>query len=138
MTATVEVITFPDAVEHALTYLRGSLTTAGDTATVDNRVPNPRPVRLVKVNRTGGYRLDLVRERVNLTVECWAPRSEQAHDLAQLCRGLLWVMPDRYTGCTTYLPPDPEVGGIVELPDPDTESPRFTFTLQLDFRGAAL
>lgn len=138
MTDVAEVVTFPDAVEHDLIYLRAQLGAIGDTATVANRVPHPRPVRLVKVNRTGGSRLDLVRERVQQTVECWAPTVQEAHDLAQVCRGLLWVMPDRYTGCTTYLPPDPEVGGMIELPDPDTESPRFTFTLQLDFRGAAL
>jgi hypothetical protein len=131
-----EVITFPDLEAAAKSYLTAQLSAAGDTATVVVRIPPTRPNRMVKVNRTGGSRVGLVLEDAQITVECWDTRADRAHDLAQLVRGLLWVMPDRYPAITTYRVQ--ELGGLVNLPDPDTANPRYTFTVLITTRGTAL
>lgn len=130
-----EVITFPDVEAAAQDYLSGQLTALSDTAAVVVKIPDPRPTRMVKVNRTGGVRTGLVLEQAQLTVECWDARADLAHDLAQIARGLLWVMPQRYSTATTYRVE--ELGGLANLPDPDTALPRYTFTLLITTRGAA-
>jgi hypothetical protein len=130
-----EVITFPDAVAAVRDYLNAQLPTFTDDAAVVQKIPNPRPTRLVKVNRTGGARLDLIRDQAQITVECWDVREDDAHDLAQVCRGLIHAMPGRYAAVNVYRVQNL---GFTDLPDPDTASPRFTFTVLLDIRGAAL
>lgn len=132
----IEVITFPDVEAAAQDYLRSELATVGDTAQVVTEIPKPRPARMVKLIRTGGARVNLVLEDAQLTVECWDARRDGAHDLAQIVRGLLWAMPDRYPAVTTYRVQ--ELGGIAELPDPDTANPRYTFTVIITTRGSAL
>lgn len=132
----IEVITFPDVEAVAQDYLRGELTAAGDSAQVVTEIPKSRPARMVKLIRTGGARVNLVLEDAQLTVECWDTRRDGAHDLAQIVRGLLWAMPDRYPAVTTYRVQ--ELGGIAELPDPDTANPRYTFTVIITIRGSAL
>ena len=132
----IEVITFPDVEAAAQDYLRAELATAGDSAQVVTEIPKPRPARMVKLIRTGGARVNLVLEDAQLTVECWDTRRDGAHDLAQIVRGLLWAMPDRYPAVTTYRVQ--ELGGIAELPDPDTANPRYTFTVIITTRGSAL
>jgi hypothetical protein len=136
MNTDAEVITFPDATAEVLTYLRGQLATFGDTAAVDRKVPKPRPSRLVKVAVNGGQRLDLVRYRTLVTVECWDVRDDLAHDLAAVCYGLLFAMPFRHNGAEVYRVD--EAAGLVPLPDPDTDSPRFTFGVSVDLRGTPL
>jgi len=132
----IEVITFPDVEAVAQDYLRGELTAAGDSAQVVTEIPKSRPARMVKLIRTGGARVNLVLEDAQLTVECWDTRRDGAHDLAQIVRGLLWAMPDRYPAVTTYRVQ--ELGGIAELPDPDAANPRYTFTVIITIRGSAL
>lgn len=130
-----ELITFPDVEAAAQDYLETQLAALSDTATVVVKIPDPRPTRMVKLNRTGGVRLGLVLEQAQLTVECWDARTDLAHDLAQVVRGLLWVMPDRYSTATTYKVA--ELGGLANLPDPDTALPRYTFTVLITTRGTA-
>jgi hypothetical protein len=131
-----ELITFPDVESAAIDYLIGVLDTVGDTAWVGNFIPKPRPTRMVKVIRTGGPRLSLVLEQAQITYECWDELAQDAHDLAQMVRGLLWVMPDRYTTVTTYKVVD--LGGPANLPDPDTALPRYTGTVLITTRGRKL
>jgi hypothetical protein len=127
-----EVITFPDVEFHAIQYLTPYLS----GVLVDNTVPKPRPKKLVRVLRTGGPRLTLVTEEAQITYDCWAPKVEEAQDLAQMVRGLLWVMPDRYTTATTYRVHD--LGGPTNQPDPDTGLPRYTGTVLILTRGVAV
>lgn len=132
----VEVMVPPNATAEALAYLRAQLEALGDPAAVERQIPDPRPARLVKVAVAGGNRLDLVRYRAVLLVECWDERDDLAHDLAAVCYGLLFVMPYRHNGAEVYKAT--EVAGLVPLPDPDTAAPRWTFTIALDFRASAL
>lgn len=136
MQPVTEIITFPDLEAAVVDYLTGELAAFGDDATVDNTVPNPRPARLVRVNRTGGARTGLVLEDAQLTVDCWDVRADLAHDLAQLVRGLLAAMPGRYPQTVTYRVH--ELGGPNNQPDPDTASPRYTLTVLITTRGTAI
>lgn len=95
---------------------------------VSTRIPNPRPVSHVKVTRAGGNRVNLVLERPLLVLECWAGTSVEAFDLAARA----WQVLDMAEGST--------VAGVtfgsmslaspINMPDPDTTSPRYQFTAQ--------
>lgn len=128
------LVVFPDVVDIAVQHLTDQLAIHEQTATVGSVVPNPRPDELVVVRRTGGTRLNLVADEPNITVECWARRAEDAHDLAQLCRAILHAMrASSVAGVPIYRVTD--VGGPVDLPDPTSNKPRYTFTVAIAARG---
>lgn len=129
-------VIFPDASLVLVGHLRAELAARGVTAPIGTRVPNPRPATFVTVERTGGPRRDVVTDEPQLTVDCWAPTEKAAHDLAQLCRGLTHSMRGRsVAGVAVYRVT--EFAGPQLLPDPDSEHPRYTQTLQIAMRGAA-
>lgn len=133
---TLPVIIFPDAVAVTIGYLREQLDLRDVDAVVAKDVPNPRPDTLVMIRRGGGVRQTVISDRPLLIVECWAPASETAHDLAQLCRGLLHAMAGTtQSGVPVYRVDD--AGGVIDLPDPLSTQPRYTFTVQAHLRGAA-
>lgn len=113
----------PGDVEAALVSLLSPL-----GVHVSTRIPNPRPVSHVKVTRAGGNRVNLVIERPLLVLECWAGTSVEAFDLAARA----WQVLDAAEGST--------VAGVtfgsmalaspINMPDPDTTSPRYQFTAQ--------
>lgn len=61
---------------HARAYLAAHL---GVPVLVN--VPDPRPESFVLVRRSGGRRLDRVRDRPGLDVEAWAPSEAEAQEL---------------------------------------------------------
>jgi hypothetical protein len=134
---TTDVVIFPDAVAVVVGYLRDQLSQRDVDAVIAKDVPKPRPDnRLVVVKRGGGVRQTVVSDGPLLIVECWAARSEDAHDLAQLCRGLLHAMAGTtQSGVPCYRVDD--AGGVIDLPDPLSTQPRYTFTVQAHLRGAA-
>jgi hypothetical protein len=128
---------FPDAVAVVNPYLRVALAGAGLAVPVVSRVPNPRPSRFVRVQRTGGPEVFArVVDGAQVTVDCWAADDGAAMDLAQIARRLLHDMSGTVqSGVSVHRVV--EVGGPQNLPDPDSESPRVTFTVQIQMRGAA-
>lgn len=129
---TTEAVAYPDAVNVAISWLTDQL-----GAIVLPRVPNPRLAEMVVVRRTGGVRLNLVADDAVLTVEAWAASDEAAHDLAQEARGYLHAMRGEVIeGVTVYRIAD--VGGPAFLPDPDSDVPRYTFSVSAAMRGSAL
>lgn len=128
------LVRFPDVEFEVITYLRAQLAVIDDPAVVVNLIPDPRPSRIVHVIRTGGAREDIVRDGAQITVDCWDDRQDNAHDLAQMVRGLMGVMPYRHAGATSYRVQE---AGFAPLPHPDTEQYRFTTTLRIDFRCLA-
>ena len=97
---------------------------------VSTRIPNPRPDRHVKVTRAGGNRANLVQERPLLIIECWGPDSVAAFDLAADA----WSALDAANGTVVNgvpidLPRD-SLASPINMPDPDTSSPRYQFTAQ--------
>lgn len=131
------VVLFPDAASLVIDALLADLASLGQSGVVvTDRVPATRPARLVTVVRTGGPEANLVADQPQVTVECWAAQPEQAHDLAQACwaiiRGLAGRTLDGHAVAHVGT-----VGGVANLPDPLTSSPRYTFTCSLIVRGSA-
>jgi hypothetical protein len=126
-------VLYPDAVDVAIAWL---VTQMGPNLVVP-RVPNPRPASMVLVRRTGGPRLNQVADNAQLTVEAWADSDEDAHDLAQEARGYLFALRGQVVnGVACYRVTD--VAGPALLPDPASDQPRYTFSVQTAMRGAAL
>lgn len=128
-----EVIVFRDAVQVILDWLGTALPAHGETAQLHKNIPITRPARFVRALRTGGPRHNMVVDAAQVTVECWADTDAEAQDLAQLVRGVINAMPlDRV--CYRI----DEVGGPADLPDPDSNQSRTTWSVLVYLRGAAL
>jgi hypothetical protein len=108
-----------------------------EDVTVDTVIPNPRPDVLIVVRRTGGPRLNLVADGAQLTVEAWHPADSDAQTLAQICRALIEAMQGQRLDDTTVYTVT-ELAGPQNLPDPLSEHPRYTFSVQIAVRGATL
>lgn len=133
----MQSVVFPDATAVLVSFLRTELAARSDSATVGSRVPNPRPDRFVLVRRVGGPALNRVADNATVTIECWDLAAEDAHDLAQLCRALVHSLPgSERSGTPIYRVT--ELAGPGELPDPLSDHPRYTVTMQVAMRGTSL
>lgn len=106
-------------------------------ATVGTRVPDPMPLIMVRLSRTGGTRTSPVSELVQVSVDVWADTEEIAHDAAQTVRTQVYEMQhtDHTLGRIPVYQVD-EIGGPVLLPDPNTaHKPRYVATYELHTRG---
>jgi hypothetical protein len=122
----------PEAV--AVAFLRAQLTARGQSSTgVSTRVPNPRPASLVRVLLAGNRRTRPLDSHL-LVFDCWAATAPAASDLARLVAGLIEAMPGE-TVAGSYVYEAELVGGPVNLPDPDSSSPRYSVTARLMLRG---
>lgn len=124
-----DTVLFGDATASAITRLNASL-----VEPVSGKVPDPRPPSFVTVQRTGGTQRTRVSEDVQLTVEAWATRDDDAHDLAQRARRILHGLTGEVEGGVAFYQ-CAELSGPVNLPDPLSEQPRCTFTVVLHVRG---
>lgn len=128
-------IVFPDVELAVVDYLRAALVARPEPfadTTVDIRVPNPIPARLVQIRRDGGPRLDKTREAARVAVNIFAPTEADATDLARLCRALLWAAPDGNPIVRVI-----DISGPVAIPDESQRKRRF-FTVEVWVRGADL
>lgn len=125
-------VLFADTAAAVITHLNGIL-----TEPVSGKVPATRPAKFVTVQRTGGIVRTQVSEDVNLTIEAWASRDDDAHDLAQLVRYRLRLLPGTELVNDTAVYQCQELSGPVNLPDPLSNQARFTFTVVLHVRGLA-
>lgn len=97
---------------------------------VSLRVPSPRPETFVRVWGSGGDGLNRIVDDVQLTIEAWAPDDADAAELALRVRDLLLheirALPlvRRVRATRPYF-----------TPDPDTEVPRYRFTVRLRVRA---
>lgn len=82
------------------------------------RVPSERPVAFGRVRRTGGTGINLVQEKPMVLVECWAPDSVAAFDLAARAYGVV------DTFCSVGNRPSSPINN----PDPDAPGARYQFT----------
>ena len=103
-------------------------------APVYGRVPNPRPVSFVRVDRTGGPAENLVVDGAAIVVESYAETDAEAHDLAQLARqALKAAQATTVDGAQVYRVT--EASGPGRLPDPLSDQPRWTQTFTVQVRG---
>jgi hypothetical protein len=116
----------PQDVEGAfITILR-----AATGVHVSTRIPATRPAKHIKVTRAGGNRANLVQERPLLIVECWAPDSVAAFQLAaEAWRALDGASGTVVAGVALDFP-ESALASPINMPDPDTTSPRYQFTAQ--------
>ena len=98
---------------------------------VRTRVPVTRPVEFVRVWRTGGAAVNRVLDRPIMTVQAWAASDPRASELAGRCRDVIY---GASTGMTLVRGVE-EVSGLYYDPDPDLNSPRYTFTFQANVRA---
>jgi hypothetical protein len=128
----METIAFPDVEATVVSHLASLV-----DAPVSTRVPNPRPTSFVLAFRTGGPRDSLVIDSAQLTIECWAPETVAAADLARTVRAHLGAM----TGLTiggVHVGRVAEMSGPANLPDPTSGDARYTWSIVLPVRGHAL
>lgn len=124
-----EVVLFPDVEATLVAYLNQSLAARGESARASTHVPNPRPAQLVRVTRIGGPRRNAVQDDAMVTVQCWAASEVEAADLGRISRGIVHSM-DVWDGEIGVFYAG-EVGGLAYLPDPDSGTPRYQFTVTL-------
>lgn len=129
-------VLFPDTVALVVNYLRFELVLRGDGAVVSAGVRSPRPSRFVVVRRVGGTRTTVITDAVTVTVEAWAPTVQEAADLSQLCRALCFALEGTVQEDIPIYAVQ-EVGGPVDLPDPESKQPRYSFTHSILVRGAS-
>lgn len=125
------MIVFPDIEAVLVTHLEPLV-----GVPVSTRVPNPRPDEFVRLHRVGGVRRDLVTESPMVLVEAYAATSTRARDLGALALRHVHVMPDTDVE-GAVIRRIREVGGLQSFPDPETDDPRYQFTVQIDTKGVA-
>ncbi|MEO3976303.1 hypothetical protein [Streptomyces sp. CAU 1734] len=128
-------VAMPDAVAIGCGYLRAALLARGTTAPVGTRVPDPRPIRFVRIERLPGVQLTVVHDRPRLDVHCWGADEADAAALAAECRAILGAA--RGTFGATVLA-RPRTGGPGWLPDPVSGQARYAFTWDITLRGTPL
>jgi len=106
-----------------------------DGVTVFSRPQNPRPSEQVVIRRVGGTARDLVTDAPLFTVEAWAQDDERAERLCNLARFALHSLP-RSSSLGVPFYTVVEIAGPAFLPDPETDLPRYSCTVQVALRGA--
>lgn len=130
----LQVVVPADAVAVAVAFLDAQLSARGQAAVhVASKVPNPRPASLVRVFWAGNSR-NRPLDAATLVLDCWAPTTTAASDLARLVAGLVEAMPGE-TVAGHYVYHAELIGGPVDLPDPDSSSPRYSVTCRVWLRG---
>ena len=134
----VEVIVYPDVEAVVVSYLNAEFVSRSESARASTKVPNPRPTKFLRVQRTGGVG-DFVVDRAQLTIEAWANKATDAIALMQLVRGLMHAIDQvTYSGSTYQFYAPQEFSGPANLPDPDSEQERYTETFSVGVRGSAI
>lgn len=130
-----EVLVSADAEAAAVTWLRTGLgALAGKVSTA---TPATMPVTMVKVTLTGGVRLSMAADYAQLTVECWGPDGPTASNLARRAQALMLAAAAEDVAGVFVRRVD-SVGGVQSFPDPDTNKPRYMFTVRWYTRPATI
>ena len=130
-----EILVSPDVLPAATTYLRSGL--GALAGRVGTEVPATMPNNVVKVSLTGGSRADIVSDSAQLTVECWSVNAPTASLLARTAHAYMLAAAGVTAGGLFVRKVD-TVGGVQDFPDPDTNSPRYQFTVRWHVRPAAI
>ena len=128
-----EVLVSPDVVLAATSYLRAGLgSLAGRVGT---EVPATMPDNMVRVSLTGGSRRGVASDAAQLTVECWSANDPTASLLARTAHGYLLAAAWTTAG-GVFVRKAETVGGVQSFPDPDTNTPRYIFTIRWHVKPA--
>jgi len=130
-----EVLVTPDVTLAATSYLRAGLGVLADR--VATSVPSTMPNNMVKVSLTGGSRNDLVSDSAQLTVECWSANDPTASLLARTAQAYMHAAAGIEAG-GLWVRRVETVGGVQSFPDPDTNKPRYQFSVRWHVRPATI
>lgn len=128
------VIVTPDVEMWATGWIRTALVIRPEPyvqgVVVDNKIPNPRPARLIAVRHDGGPRTNLLQTSARLAVNVLAGTEQDAADLSRLVEGLLLSV--------VNVPPVDEITSLSSITRVDDTVPRRYFTVQVLMRGAVV
>lgn len=118
---------FPDTDAMVLSFL-----TPRVSVPVHVTVPADRPVSFIRAWRNGGSAASRVLDNATVTVEAWSGSSVEAATLAEDVRGLFH---HSYTAMPLVRGVE-EISGPYSIPDPESGSPRYRFSVRLRVRAA--
>lgn len=130
-----ELLVTPDVEAAVLTWLRSGYGASVDK--VATKVPSTMPARMVRVSLTGGSRRDVATDVAQVTVECWGPDEPVTSLMARTGQGLMFSAAGMTAG-TVFVRKVETVGGVQNFPDPDTNKPRYQFTVRWHVRPASI
>lgn len=131
----MELISEPDVEDIYIGFLAEELPLHGPVVAVGSKVPNPRPSESVVVFQTGGRDVTKVSTEPLLTVEARAKTETRARELCSLAVALIKASDGMVlSGHQIY--GIQSSGGIVNLPDPLNDQPRYTVTLAIHLRSS--
>jgi len=130
-----EVLVSPDVEAASVSYLRAGLGVLADK--VATKVPATMPNSMVKLSLTGGSRTTLVQDVAQLTVECWSANDPTASLLARTSLAYMLAAAGTSAG-GLFVRKVETVGGVQYFPDPDTNKPRYQFTVRWHVRPASI
>ena len=125
-----EAIIFPDVESILISYLEPLL-----GVQVSTKIRDAYP--FIRINRVGGPITNLVTDLPMVVFEAWAENSVDASDLARRARAYVGALEQSDVN-GAWVRRVNEVVGLMQYDDPVTETPRYTFTVQLDVRGEPL
>lgn len=121
----------------AIGFLKAELAARSVTAAVGTKQSGRTPNIFVKINRTGGTRRDKVTDRSQFTVQVEADDEIVASDVADLCYALMLYAEESTVG-GIWVRKVEDVSGPKDFPDPDTNKPRYQFTVRWHTRGQSV
>lgn len=133
----METIVFPNAGRAVIDHLETRLAALGQACPVVHTVPKSRPAKFVKVIRTGGIRQTLVTDSAQLTFEAWANSPTVAETLIEYVRAVIHAMKATVVSGVRIAAIE-ELSGPADLPDPDSQQYRYTFSAFVQTRGNAV
>lgn len=122
------MIQFPDIEATLVRFLKA------EGVAASTKVPTTLPAQFATVWRTGGARFNPVTENALVDVEAWGSTQGSARALGERVRGLF----AERTGIEANVKRVGEVGGLANLPDPDSTHHRYVFTAEFRIRGVTV
>ena len=133
----MSVVAFPDIETVLVEWVGDVLDARSLSQPVSTRVPNPRPSRFVRIQRTGGPQANVVVDGAQVTFECWDDNQPDAAETARVLRAELAAIRNTTTGSGHLMYRTDEFSGPSLLPDVSGQ-PRYSWTVRVHVRGVSL
>lgn len=128
-----EVIQYGDVYSR----IRNILTTHLNAPVYVARVPNPRPDKFIVITPSGGDDKSVTHASRSMILDVWAEREREAYALAEKASAWLRATKNNVSEEVLIYSLHP-LGGIVWMPDPDADVPRFRQNWQVICRGTVV
>lgn len=128
------VAIFADSEALLTSYLRDKL--SSESMHVSTNVPNPRLEEFIRIMRTGGTVMNVVADRPQFTIECWAMNEERAYEIAALARAHIHALEGTVWDGATFYRMDEFSGPILTSDVELSDMPRYSWTFTIGVRGS--